>query len=442
MSKEKIVRHLYDVNDAILKMSSLPIVENEAKLVRNLYGYLAIMNLSPISPFEELNYPEDFIILPENGALSLYEYGKNQFVTLKEYCINLCGYIEKNNINNIVILESPLGNVVPVSAFSEILKSKSIHHEIESINAPRNNKKSSGLTYNDIFNDFCEKIKERNANIFYFDDAITGTRFNKNYTTLRKKLDTISPDAKLYCTAFSFEPLHFPYQSLRADHNRIKNRLKTKLNDQYSSLHGFTSWIDFPPLPRFKVDDGLPMTYESPVAWGDVDFVAGKRKVNLVFNIIDTFKFILNDLTITKSESRIILNTLWSKDINKIFFVIPDKVLREAFTTINTYFNWEHIYTAAKQEFHSDYSGNCTEISSPAVYRRYQWILDEILKTPNDLLTSQQKNILKRALADLFFFIDKPRTGINKNHDYVHYTIPFNSTIKRFHGRLIELIIA
>jgi len=440
LSRGKVVRHLYDVKDTILKFNSMPILQKEAKLVNNLYGFLSLINLSPVSPFEESYYPKDFIVLLENGASTLYSYGKLQFHTLKRYCMSLHDYIQRNGISNIILLESPLGNVVPVSALSKILRLSRISHEIETINTPRNERRACGLTYEDIFINFSRKINGRNANIFYFDDAITGTRLYKNYTILKKIINRMSPDASLYCTAFSFAPLILPYRKLRADPVRIKNKLKIALNNQYSSMPGFTSWVNFPPLPMFKVDDGLPMAYESPVAWGDVDFVAGKKKVNLVFNIIDTLKFILKDLTKTKSDSRILLNKLWSQDAKGTIYINPDEALRDIFIKIDADFSWSDVYKDAKREFPGDYAGESIDIAPSVAVKRYQWIHDKIFEVAKNRFDFQLANLLRMALKELFFFFEKRSAGINTNYDYSHYTIPFNSTIRRFHGKLIELV--
>jgi len=214
------------------------------------------------------------------------------------------------------------------------------------------------------------------------------------------------------------------------------------MHKEYAAHNNFPCWFDFSPLPMFQIDNGLPLTCDSPVIWGNVDLTAGMRKVNLVFNIIEVFKFIIHDLAEEQSQSRDLLEKLWSHDTRGTTFVFSDGLVRGIFSDFNSKFNWNVLHSSAKTNFPNDYTGERIDTSHDAILSRMQWIYGEIFARANYVFNYGKANVIINALRDLFFLFNNHRIAVGKDHDYAHYVIHYNSTIRRFHSHLIDLILA
>jgi len=367
----------------------------------------------------------------------LYQYGLNQFNSLKDYCNDIVTFVQKNNYLNICLIESPLGNVVPVQVLCAIFKKNKINAKKISLSLPRNDRSKFGLTFSEVITNNVDSMTNGIDLVIYIDDVISGSRFRKISTSLSKNLKNKS--VKLVICALVVKPHPFPNFVWKPEYKKNRSIIKERALE-FQKEHSFFPWFEIPDLPKLKIDDGLPVVYESPIAWGEQPIVAGIKKVNFIFNILEQFESILNDIITNEFKSRDTLLALWSKDTKGVSYIIPDNILTDVFLNIREEIDWKKIRENAKSEFHSDYSGGIDELQEEEVRLRWEWIKNEIFKQVKDKLGESQANILQKALHDLFTVLERHFPPA-RDSNYCNYFFKYNKSISRLNSKLISLII-
>jgi hypothetical protein len=216
--------------------------------------------------------------------------------------------------------------------------------------------------------------------------------------------------------------------------------------DEQSRRIGYPSpIIDFPLQRLFRIDSGLHVRWEAPIMWADSDLIAGKRKVNLIFTLIDHCFGILEDLGAEESVFRVYLERAWQQDTTGAMFQFAPGLVRSVFKEINEALPLDEaqavLWESAKGRFPDDYNGVPFVDHEAGTRDRWLWFREEFLSSASRRLDEQRAAVAWRAIDDTFAasFVDhKPRPG--RDRDAAPYTFPFNATIARLNTHLRERI--
>ncbi|GAB7534275.1 hypothetical protein BGC_04800 [Burkholderia sp. 3C] len=375
-------------------------------------------------------HPAELTLAMERGAEGLYFVGKDQFSKLVHLINSIVMWAKSQEITTLFIVESPLGNTVPTQLLKLTCAAHSIPAEVRVWSAPRNDRRVRGRTVNDAASEFCDDLPET-ATVILLDDVITGSRFIKLFDALREALG----ERSLVPAAMVF------------DRDRLTNfdRLKHRVDQCAAELgfqHGLT---DFPAIPIFRIDAGELMRWESPVIWGESDLIAGKRKVNFIFTLINHLFDIAEDLIEDDSEYRHHLERSWQEDSSGQVYSPPiplKDILKNLCTRLNLFDFFKNLDKQAKAEFEDDYKGCVKYMDEKDVLDRWQWIEERFVEIASKSLNTTEAGFLWRACKDTFAatrHTHRPRPA--RDHDFSPYTLPYNPTIAAFNQRLLTLLI-
>lgn len=376
-------------------------------------------------------YPTELTLAMERGAEGLYSVGKDQFSKLVDLINEIVIWAKSKEIGTLVVVESPLGNTVPTQLLKSICTIHSIPIEVRVWSAPRNDRRVQGRTVADAASEFCADLPEI-ATVILLDDAITGSRFIKLFDALRGALG----ERSLVPAAMVF------------DRDRLTNfdRLKRRVDQCAAELdfrHGLTY---FPAIPTFRIDAGAPVRWESPVIWGESDLIAGKRKVNLVFTLINHLFDIAADLIEDESEYRRHLEESWREDssgqVNAAAPGLLKDTLKDLCERLNLNDFFKNLDKQAGVEFKDDYEGRVKCMDDNDVLDRWQWVREHFIAIASKSLNATEAWFLWRACTDSFAatgHTHRPRPA--RDHDFAPYTLPYNPTIAAFNQRLLTLLI-
>jgi len=386
---------------------------------------------------DSIPFPEEYIAAAEIGAEGLFNYGFNQFRDLKKHCETITNFICSNKFKRICIIESPLGNVVPVQVLISLMDEKGIKVNKVSLSLPRNDRSKLGITFNEIIANNILSITSDNDLVLYVDDVISGSRFRKIHTALRKEVNDYS--ITLLPCALVFSPHVTPKFVWKPEYSKNRSIIRGRLEEIRKEL-GFSPWFEIPGLPKIKIDNGLPIVYESPVIWGEQPIVAGMKKVNFVFNIIEQFEAILDDIITNDYKSRDCLLSLWKNDTNGITYIIPEEILSDVFINIREYIDWEEIRKLAKTVFSIDYVGGIDELQEEDVRARWDWITNEVFRQVQTKIGEKEGHLVLKALLDLFTVMEKNFPEA-RDYNYCNYFLKYNTSVAKLNQRLIDLIM-
>jgi len=113
-----------------------------------------------------------------------------------------------------------------------------------------------------------------------------------------------------------------------------RKRVLERLGEQGKLVSYAQPWENFPQLGQYKLDGGPPGIWQCPVVWGDSDMIAGKRKVNFVFMLLDHCLDILRDLASDDSAFRPYLEKVWAQDTGGKRVAFSPGLLKTAFGNI------------------------------------------------------------------------------------------------------------
>jgi hypothetical protein len=121
-------------------------------------------------------YSDHVARLMEIGADGIYEVGRSQFEELRKLADYTVSWLKDRNATSVAIIESPLGNSLPVQVICDLATKPDLRFSPVTWNAPRNDRPSRGRTVDDSSKECAAETKRFDCVIFP-DDVITGTRF-------------------------------------------------------------------------------------------------------------------------------------------------------------------------------------------------------------------------------------------------------------------------
>ena len=119
--------------------------------------------------------------------------------------------------------------------------------------------------------------------------------------------------------------------------------------------------MEFPAHRLFKIDDGNFVRWPAPAIWGDCEIAAGKRKVNLIFGLLEHFFRLLEDLAAGQSTFRPYLELAWRQNTAGQGFAFTSGAMQGLFVEVVTKLPLDefrnHLREEAKRCFPADYTG-------------------------------------------------------------------------------------
>jgi hypothetical protein len=308
------------------------------------------------------------------GADGLFAFGQSQFEALAILANEIVGWLLARRYASVAFIESPIGNTFPTQVLSDLAGQQGLHASIVQWNVPRNDRSSRGRTIKDAAASWVNAIRDFDCVVF-LDEVLSGSRYSKLFGALCKHID----QKKLLAVGMVFGDSSRP--TLATGERR--KTLVERLNAQ-GLLMGFPQPVrDFPPLRLFKMDAGNDCKWERPVIWGDSDLIVGKRKVNLIFMILDHCLGLLEDLAKGKSEFRPYLVRAWSQNTQGQSFAFTPHVVQSLFRRIVTELPFDEfrdvLWESAKARFPADYVGDVGAIGKVGAEERWKWFRDTFL---------------------------------------------------------------
>ena len=369
------------------------------------------------------------------GADALYEAGRPQFEKLQLVCSDLVNWLSGKHYSQVVIVESPLGNCVPVAVLQSLASRDLVPISVVTWNAPRNDRAGVGRTVSESTGTLSGHV-DADALIIFADDVITGTRFVKTFDALSKRFPK-----RILPLAMAFKDPTKPVSST----DQLK-RVRTRVSKASKQLGYEPAFIEFPILPAFKIDDGAPVYWDSPVIWGETDLVAGKRKVNLVFNLIDHLFFTLEDLGKSSSKLAKYLFKAWGQNTDGESFAFAIGIREQLFSKLSNKLGAEKVRldlaARGREAYSADFTGAVDSIQEAEVKQRWDWLRETFLELAEVKLRPEEAYILWRAF-DESFAASHPdlRPRPSRDHAYAAYALRFNNTVRSFHEQLVTRII-
>lgn len=267
------------------------------------------------------SYPPGLTRALKAGAEGLYDVGLSQFDGLAALGMDLVAWLVRRGPKRVALIESPIGNTVPVQFIAALARKKGLSVEIVPWNAPRNDRVNRGRTVEQSAA-LCGAETQGFDLVVLVDECLTGTRFLKLFEAL------IGPVGKELLLPIA---MLFP-DSQRGDlTNHQKRASLIKVVEAQGEYLGYPDChVSFSPQRLFQFDGPFSVS-ESPVIWGDSDLIAGKRKINLTFLLIDHFKNIIADLAQHQSVFNPHLTRAWSLDERGRAFVFAAGVVQSTF---------------------------------------------------------------------------------------------------------------
>jgi hypothetical protein len=369
------------------------------------------------------------------GADALYQAGYAQFEKLRLVCSEIVEWLSVQTWPSTVLVESPLGNCVPVAVLHSLAGRVGLTTQVLTWNAPRNDRVSAGRTVSDSTGLLSADV-DPGSLIIFMDDVITGTRFVKTFDALRKEF----PGRVLPVALAFMDPTKPPSSSHQLE------RVRSRVSEAGQQFNYSNTFVDFPSLPAFRIDAGALVYWESPVIWGETDLVAGKRKVNLVFNLIDHLFYTLKDLTEPDSKLAKYLLKAWSQNTTGESYAFAAGSREHLFSTLANKLGIEQVRLAmdarGRAIYPFDFTGGMESFSADQVKQRWDWLRTTFLELAEEKLRSDEAYVLWRAFDETFASSHlQVRPRPNRDHAYAACAIRYNDTIRSFHDRLVSRIV-
>ena len=151
-----------------------------AQALAILFDYNAVIDSAPIAvPLV------DHVM--RRGAQGLYDLAIGQFDMLAQICVDLTDWLIRSCRNEVVLVEAPLGNTVPVAVLACVAGARGVKVSIVEWGCPRNDRALNGRTVDMSARDLAALPEVVAAPfVLFIDDAITGSRFLKMAKALRR----------------------------------------------------------------------------------------------------------------------------------------------------------------------------------------------------------------------------------------------------------------
>jgi hypothetical protein len=373
--------------------------------------------------------------LMRRGAEGLFEFGQSQFEELGAFALDIADWVVERKPGSITLVESPIGNTLPVQVIQDAVHERGVECSITQWNSPRNVRAAAGRTVKDAARAWAAALQSFDLVIFV-DEIVSAGRYRHLLGALRLTL----PQDKLLPLGMLF------YDSYRKDLMATPLRASTIADVQTLGRNlGCAEPVRaFPPLRLFKFNHVNTNAWGGPVAWGDSEIAAGKRKLNLVFTLLNHSLDILDDLGKWESKFARYLVRAWSLNTKVEGFVFDGSAAHRTFADIVIDLNLrsfrQQLWDKAKQRFPDDYTGAVKKFSIRDASARWQWLQETFLSEASKSIGDRAGlawNAIDAAFPASFADI-KPE--VPRDLDATPFTLPFNSTICAFNARLRELI--
>ncbi len=365
-------------------------------------------------------------------------FQQSQFDQLAILGMQLVSWLIEKKPKRVALIESPLGNTVPVQFLEALAKRRGLLVEIVQWNAPRNDRPRRGRTVEDAAAVCATETGDFDL-VVLTDESLTGTRFLKLFEAL---IGPVGKDRLLPIAMF------FP-DSRRSDlaQHPSRARLVKALEAQAEHIGYTNCHATFSGQRRFRIDGGALAYWPSPVIWSDSGLIAGKRKVNLAFMLIDHFQDIIVDLAERNSVYRPYLESAWAvNDRGQMFAFAPgltQRFFESAARDLPLAEFRDQLWARAKERFPDDYTGNLEAMSRTGVEERYDWLRNAFLEEATRRIGEQRAGTLYNAADTVFSFSSSERAPqAGRDLDATLYTIPFNETIRSINGWLIQKMLS
>lgn len=375
------------------------------------------------------------IRLLQVGADALYDAGYLQFEKLRLICSELVSWLSKQAWPRAVLVESPLGNCVPAAVFHSLASRAGLNTEVVTWNAPRNDRAGAGWTVSDSTGSLSGDVDPGDLVIFA-DDVITGTRFVKTFDALSREFP-----GRVLPIAMAFKDPTRSSTSL----DQLK-RVQTRASKAEKLLGCAHTFVEFPMLSAFHIDAGEPVYWESPVIWGETDLVAGKRKVNLIFNLIDHLFYTLKDLAEPTSKLAKYLLKAWSQNTTGESYAFAAGIREQFFSKLVNELGADEVRLTlaarGRDVYPADFTGAVDSIDEGEVKQRWDWLRTTFLELAEAKLRPEEAYVLWRAFDETFAASHtEVRPRPSRDHAYAAYALRFNDTVRSFHEHLVRRIV-
>jgi len=372
------------------------------------------------------------------GAQQLHAYGAAQAASLAGVANQIFRWCRAESHNRVIVVDSPLGGTLPAQVIGRVLQTKGLHAETREFLAPRLDRHAKKFSIKKAAAEFCRSLPSGNFPVIFPDEVLTGTRFRKLYRELRKGLgDRVVPVA-LSAHSVTGSP---------NDTNKV-TKLQAELSELKCAKQGAPVFTRLPTATLVKIDEGAPLTLSSPFFWAEMDLAAGKRKVNLVFSLMDQMKGLARGLVDQNGELMFALEHMWRQSSDGMLISCAEPYLRQMVPKLVAEIDWETIEDEARDVFKTEYMGAVPPTDLQSVRVRFDWVLkavyDQLIPTCPELPGGgSPAGLVVNALRDLYALMHGvERKGSPRDRDFCECTIPVVHPDLAFHEELVRLIVA
>jgi hypothetical protein len=395
----------------------------------------AVVSSQTLNP--EALLPEGLGRIMHEGAEGLLELGFTQFARLAKLTREMADWIENQGFRSVALVESPIGNSLPVQVLQTLLEKRNVVVTPLVLTAPRNDKRARGRTVKDAASECAEDARECDGVVF-LDDVLTGSRYIKIFEALKAKLDP----SRFLAVGMAFEDPQRP----EVPKHQNRERARRLLEDQGGLIGYPEAWVDFPLLPFITLDAGLRVIWQDPMIWGYFDVIAGKRKVNLIFTLIDHALAILKDLGQEESVFRPYLELAWSLDTGGKGSEFVPEVLKSTFRKIAEEIDLSEIEarltSEASSKFPQDYKGEVSDSKQVSVPERVTWLTEALVEAAKSKIGEDRANMAANALFAVLstsLMDEEPR--VNRDSAAAQYVLPYHPLIQTLNRRILERVV-
>lgn len=370
----------------------------------------------------------------QRAAVGLFDVGQLQFDALARLANEIIDRLLARQVKNIAFIESPFGNTVPTQLLKVLADDAGLSAQIVQWNAPRNDRPNEGRTVDDAAAD-CAESTARFDLVILLDESLTGTRFIKLYDVLIERIGPL----RFLPIAMLFGDVTRP--ELKANENR--KRLIDRVQPQAERVGFPRGYVAFPRQRPFKKDQENHVFWQAPVIWNDSDLIAGKRKINFIFMLLDHYFKMIESMAEAESDFRRFLEVAWSQNERGQQFAFKPDLLRGFFQRVIRDLPLapfkQRLRELAKARFPQDYSGKLRHLDWKGALERYEWLRNTLLLEATNVIGEGRAGCLNNAVDTVFsasFFEHAPKAS--RDLDATLYTLPFNDTIRSFNQALLE----
>lgn len=241
-----------------------------------------------------------FLQLVDNQSSALFKISCETVNYIKSLCL-------KNN--NIFLIESPIGNSIPVQILQYLFNINQIKFETINILLSRNDAKTKGISRQELIKNQFDKINfQKNDLILYIDEWFTGTNFNLICNFVCNCLNNINSSLLFLPIGLLGEESEkqSKYKEYSIDHDKILENLGLNGND-FRKI-----------IPKLAGE----FVYGDTFYWSEYDRLSGYRKMQLLgslFSTIDSYIELMknDDSLLFKVKNEFLIEISQTKTISE-----------------------------------------------------------------------------------------------------------------------------